>query len=122
MELVAPHAGCTPGIYQVLTTANTDYSIAIPKFARGILFWFETSTSVTTLVGGRFAVNGSATAIATLTNADNLMGYFPAAVVQSDIAFNQQGTATATLSKVTHVHFASAVAGAVVRGTWLYSA
>ncbi len=118
--LIAPSAGRLPGIYQVLTTANTDYRIAIPKYAVGIIFWFETSASVTTRVPGRLAVEENDTEITPIVNTDNKLGYFPDTPVQLHIGHSQKHNGdSAPATRTTHIHAACAVAGAVLRGTWL---
>ena len=112
--------GSAPGLYQLVASANTDYVIPIPANAMGVTwFRFEMSTTDTTKVPGRILFNDSVSAISPITNSDAVMGYVDA--VPSDISFGWSGYQGDVYSIVKYLHVASATAGAVVRGSWLFS-
>lgn len=96
----------TPGLAVTCTSANTDYPTAIPSGAKWVVIWFE-DASGSIINGGRVQINASATAIATLTGSDALMGYHP----------SQPGSYPILTGK-THIHVACATAGAKARGTF----
>jgi hypothetical protein len=109
----------TPGIYQVCTTANTDYAIAIPDTALGCVLWFETSATDSTMISGRIGIDQDSTLVTGLTGADTVLGYFPPMPVEYQFLGYSDGTETHTYRDY-YLHVASGTAGAVVRGMWLY--
>ncbi len=103
------------GIYQVCTTANTDYVITIPPGALGCVLWFETSAASNTLIGGRVAIGDTNTVVTGLTGTDDKLGYQP--------AISREYTLDGVRSINTirgHLHVANPVALSVVRGSWLF--
>lgn len=105
------------GVYVALGVANTDPGgVAIPSAGtaaapESVSIWFETSAADATLTRGRVGFNASATAIAGLTGTDLSLGYQRAETVTYPIRAGD-----------THLHVASPVASAVVRGAWRYGA
>lgn len=117
--------GAAPGLYQVCTAANTDYVIPVPTGANGVLLWFETSAASTAAIGGRVGFSETNTAVAGLTNADTVLGYHPSSAreytVFSDLRGGFEGRTYVTpAERSAFLHVAAAVAGAVVRGQWLF--
>ena len=113
-----------PGIYQVCTTANTDYVITVPTGAVGVRLWFETSAANGTLIRGRVAISTSNSAIAGITDTDGLLGHHPPQMVHYDMKRSQaayQSTPVYSSNYGTaYLHVANATALAVVRGHWLF--
>ena len=100
--------GSTPGLNVTLATANTESAgVAIPTGAKGVLLWFEASSSSSVRVAGRILFNASSGAV-TPTTAN--MGYHP------DVPFAYQFPAG-----LTHLHGVSPTAGAILKGSWLAS-
>ena len=110
----------TPGIYQVCTTANTDYTIAIPATARGCIIWFEGSTSDETVIKGRVGFDESNTLVTGITGTDTALGYHPPMPVEYRIEARRANSTTMEWERDAYLHVASGTAGAVVRGMWLY--
>lgn len=113
------------GIYQVCTTANTDYRITVPTGATGCVLWFETSASSATMLGGRIGIDQTDTEVTGLTNTGTALGYHPAMPVEYD--FETRGTqtvgdTTTNVGRDAYLHVACATALAVVRGMWLFDA
>lgn len=115
--MVAPLVEKTPGLYQVLTAANTDYPVVIPAGAKGLILWFETSASDPSLTGGKVAFAANATALTPAAN-DSSMGYQSAQAYQYSLQV--VGSFAVGRRLVTHVHLASQVAGVIARGQWLF--
>jgi hypothetical protein len=109
----------TPGIYQVCTTANTDYAIAIPDTALGCILWFETSATDSTMIRGRVGVDQANTAVTGITDTDTVLGYQPPQAVEYEFLGYSTGAETHT-NRDHFLHVASGTAGAVVRGMFLY--
>ena len=119
-----PFVDVTPGLYQVLTTADTDYPVAIPTDddgtpARALVLWFTVSAADRTATWGRVAFDKDGTAISGLAETDTLLGNQPDVPVRYDLAV--VGDFGADLDRLpTHVHLSSPVAGVVARGMWLF--
>lgn len=111
----------TPGIYQVCTTANTDYAIAVPTGAIGCVLWFETSASDSTIIGGRIGVDQANTAVTGITGTDTALGYHPPMPVEYDFEPNAYIEGRSRSGRDSYLHVASSTAGAVVRGSWLFA-
>ena len=115
-----PYASKSPGIYQVCTTANEDYAIAVPDGATGCVLWFETSASNDTIIGGRVAVDDVSTKIASVTATDAKMGYAPAMPIEYAVA-KRANVSTGTLAyDPLYLHVANATALAVAKGFWTF--
>lgn len=111
-----PWAGPNPGLYAVLTTANTDVVVTVPAGAEGVVLWFETSESNPSVIGGRVALSPSNTVITPIVNTDAELGYHPPMPVE--YAFpERRGLAGST---ALYLHLANATELAVVRGYWLF--
>lgn len=109
--------GAASGIYQVCTTANTDYRITVPTTAVGCIIWFETSASVATKITGRVVFLDDSTEITSIAHTDAKLGYHPDMAVE--YALVPEGRKRPTYpNRVLHV--ANNTALAVVRGMWLY--
>lgn len=108
-----------PGIYQVCTSANTDYVITVPDTALGCILWFETSASDATMLRGRIGIDQSNTAVTGITGTDTVLAYHPPQAVEYSFLGYSQGGETYT-NRDSYLHVASSTAGAVVRGAWLY--
>jgi hypothetical protein len=117
MNLLPLIRDTVPGIYQVCTNANTDYTITVPDTALGCILWFEDGAG--TLIGGRIGVDQATTAVTGITGTDTVLGYHPAMPVKYELLGYGQGGETYT-SRDNYLHVACATAGAVVRGMWLY--
>lgn len=107
------------GLYRVMTAANTDYPVLIPAKATSVVLWFEASATDPTMIRGRVGFDKDGTPIPNLTGTDTLLGYQPPVPV--DYGLGQYVAFGLNKHSVTHLHLASNVAGAVVRGMWLYS-
>ena len=112
---VVPIAG-NAGLYQELTSADTDYPIAIPTSAVSVMLWFEDDAGAK--VEGRIQITGSSSAI-TVTNTS--MGVWPDSPGVFSVETQYDRTDGVTSRSVTHLHLASSTAGAIVKGTWLAS-
>jgi hypothetical protein len=114
---IAPLVDNTPGLYQVITTANTDYPIAIPAGAKSVLIWFEQSATDSTMIGGRVGFDKDADPIPGITGTDTLLGYQPPLPVEYPL---EVGSRVGGIFRqfVTHLHVTSRVAGSVVCGMW----
>lgn len=113
-----------PGIYQVLTTANTDYVLNAPNDATGLVIWFETSASNSTLVTGRIGLSEDNTAITGITGSGVKLGYHPAQPVEYNIEKSKRAgaavrTFTTPYTVERYIHLACPTALAVARGYWL---
>lgn len=108
------------GLYQVCTDANTDYAIAIPSGATGVILWFSTSAADNTMIRGRVGVDDANTTVTGLTGTDDNLGYFPPIPVEIRFRTVDHPRST-TSNKDTYLHVASSTALAVVRGTWLFA-
>lgn len=109
--------GATPGIYQVCTSANTDYRIAVPAMAVGCIIWFETSASVATKISGRVVFLKDDTEITSITNTGAKLGYHPDMAVEYGLVPSGGGRVSYPNRSL---HVANNTALAVVRGMWLY--
>lgn len=110
----------TPGLYQVLTNANTDYPVQVPGGAVGVILWFETSATDSTIIGGRIGIDQASDAVTGLTNTDANLGYQPAGVGQ--YAFHAWQAGAQTVNPADNwLHLACPTALAVVRGMWLFN-
>lgn len=113
-----------PGIYQVLSTANTDYILAIPNGAIGLVLWFETSATDPTQIIGRIGVDQNNTAVTGITATNNVLGYHPAVPIEYTFR-SSTGSMSATSWTLTardsYVHIASAVPLSIAKGMWLFA-
>ena len=113
----APIVESTPGLYQELTTANTDYPVAIVPGAKSLILWFEASATDATVISGRVAFDKDDDVITGITGTDTVLGYHPPVPIEYSLAI--VGTYDIGRRRATHLHLASSTAGAVVRGMWL---
>lgn len=111
----------TPGIYQVCTSADTDYVITIPATATGCVFWFETSTSVATMIRGRVGFDQANTAVTSISATSTNLGFHPPMPVEYTLKDEAGSMGPHTNVRDLYLHVASSTAGAVVRGLWLYA-
>ena len=111
-----------PGIYQVCTTANTDYAITVPDGAVGCILWFETSASDATIIRGRIGLDQADTAVTGITSTSTNLGYHPPMPVEYELGTRRFNRDSRTVTRDhAYIHVASATAGSVVRGMWLYA-
>lgn len=111
----------TPGLYAVCTAANTGYTIAIPATATGCVLWFESGGSLT---GGRVGVDQASTAVTGITGTDTTLGYHPPMPVEYTFRPTTGSFVDKTWTETPRdafIHVASATAGTLVKGMWLYS-
>jgi hypothetical protein len=111
-----------PGLSVSIPSANTGVAIPIPPGAVACLLWFRASASDPTMIEGRVGFDQSATLVTGITGTDTELGYHPPMPVVHRIpsarfSFDARGV----VRDVTHIHVASATAGAVVRGTWFFA-
>jgi len=118
-------AGANPGIYTVCTNANTDYAVAVPSGAKGCVIAFVASASSDTPVWGRVKMTGGSSTVS-VTNTSH--GHQPPMPIdftlrRADGTFiESDGVKTWTVTaKDSHLHIASATAGAVCKGFWLFA-
>lgn len=110
----------TPGIYQTLTAANTDYILSAPIGAIGLVLWFQLSSTDTSFTVGRVGIDANAAQVSGLTGTDNVLGYQPPQAVEYTLnvgAYSQVAGRHETAAKI---HLASATAGAIARGMWVF--
>jgi len=108
----------SPGLYQALVNANTDYVVAVPAGATGVILWFEDVNAV--MVRGRIGIDQANTAVSGLTGTDGVLGYHPPVPVEYTLRTRQDQGRTVNAGD-RYLHLASGTAGTIVRGSWLFA-